>query len=95
MKYLRMIYLAVLSAHAQLILFLDRLPGLANFLSVDRAVFGVTALEQRLRLAQEMSLRRMDAYDDLSARYDNMAAEAEAESDRAARVISRLSRLLD
>lgn len=95
MKYLRTIYLAVLSAHAQLILLLDRLPGIADFLSVDRAVLGVAALERRLELAQEMALKRMDAFDDLSARYDNMAAEAEAEADRAARVIARLSRLLD
>ena len=95
MKYLRTIYLAVLSAHAQLILLIDRLPGIADFLSVDRAVLGVAALESRLALARDMALKRMDAFDDLSDHYVRLADAAESEADRAAQVIARLSRLLD
>lgn len=99
MKYLRMIYAAVvaalLAAYARMIVLLDRLPGFPNFLSVDHALLGFAKMEQRLRAAQEVALSRVDAFDALSDRYARMAEDAEADADRAARVQMRLSKLLD
>lgn len=99
MKYIRMSYAATLAVlfglYDRLITTLDRLPGFPNFLSVDYALLGLDKMQQRLRAAQAVALQRASRFDDLSDYYADMAESAEADADRAARVQSRLSRLLD
>ena len=99
MKYLNMLQAALLAAffaaNDRLIVLLDRLPGFPNFLSVDYAMSGFAKTEARLRAAQAVANARSDRFGDLSDRYADMADAAEAEADRAARVIGRLNNLLN
>lgn len=99
MKYINMLWAAILAGLLALgdrfIALLDRLPGFPNFLSVDYALKGFDKVEARLRAAQQVASDRADRFERMSDMYADLSDAAEAEADRAARVVMRLNKLLD
>ena len=74
---------------------LSRVPGVPDFRSVDYALNGFTKVQARLEAAQNVASSRANNYAALADRYDALAADAEAEAERAFTVKLRISRLLD